>query len=227
MKNIFCFLMLLFTTISFAQGFDESKFLGTWTLETMNGKALDKGIAMKLVVEEGNLAMMSPNQTVDCEWSFSPDKTHIYSSNERSDEEWKIIELTENKLVFSDRGQKMQFKKVASYQKPKTEEELDPNILTGVAIESEKQLLGDWHIVKADGKDIAKENLGFSFRPKGGMLYRFLAMDTPASWELSEDKKIILITAFNGLTEKWVIRKYADKELVIYVSGKLFSCKRK
>ena len=227
MRFIMSIIFLFISIVLFAQDFDPSMFPGTWKLELMNAKDLPNVIDLQLEVSEETMILKSPTEEVSCSWAFSPDRKFIYSSNEKSDEEWKILELTDKKLVFLDKDQKMQFVKTVVYKRPKTAEELDPMLLEGIEISSEKQLYGDWKLVKIEKDVLDQDDLGINLRPKGGMHYTFFATDSPASWILNEDKKSLTITAFNGLEEKWVIKHFTGSELLIYTGGKNFTFKRK
>jgi hypothetical protein len=90
------------------------------------------------------------------------------------------------------------------------------------SLERDKLLLGDWKLLKIDSKDVSKEALSLSFRPKGGIYYNFGGIPTPASWALNEDKKSLKITAYNGLSETWVINSFNKDELKIYADGKYY-----
>lgn len=117
MKNIYLLLFLLLAQSIAAQNHSEETFLGCWKLTSVNGKKISAGIVMNLVVEPGKMSINNEFEVVNCSWVFSDNMQYIYCSNDKSDEDWQLLELSESRLLFVDKGQKMEFMKTAKYKK--------------------------------------------------------------------------------------------------------------
>ena len=219
-KIIILLSFFLFSSI-YAQNYSDDNLLGYWKLQNIDGKKISSGIAMNLNIEPEKMIISNNFEDINCNWSFSNNRKYIYCSNEKSDEDWLLVELTENRLVIVDNGKKMEFIKTAKYKKPL---QRDPyaEVIKTESIERDKLLLGDWKLLKIDSKSLSSKNYSLSFRPKGGLSYNFGGIQTSASWILNDDKKSIKITAYNGLSETWVINSFNKDELKIYVAGKYY-----
>jgi hypothetical protein len=187
----------------------------------MDAKKLLPGLSMTLKVEPESMIISNEFDEINCRWAFSNNGKYIYCSNEKSDEDWLLIELSDSRLVFMDNGKKMEFLKTEKYIRPVSNDHF-ADLTRTASLERDKLLLGDWKLQKIDSKDVSKEALSLSFRPKGGIYYNFGGIPTPASWSLNEDKKSLKITAYNGLSETWVINSFNRDELKIYADGKYY-----
>jgi hypothetical protein len=225
MDKIFVFLYLLFFSALSAQNYSDDNLLGTWKLQYIDEKKIMSGISMKLKIDPETMIISNEFDEVNCSWSFSNNRKYIYCSNEKSDEDWLLVELTETKLVFVDKGKKMEFLKTSKYQKP-VQKNPYAEVNKTETIEREKLLLGDWRLLKIDSKILTNKDYSLSFRPKGGLYYNFGGIPTPAFWVLNEDKKSLKITAYNGLSETWIINIFQADELKLYVEGKYYYFKR-
>jgi hypothetical protein len=225
MDKLLIFLYLFFFSVLTAQNYSDDNLLGSWKLQYIDGKKLLTGISMNLKIEPEAIIISNEFDEVNCSWSFSNNRKYIYCSNEKSDEDWLLVELTESKLVFVDSGKKMEFIKTAKYKKP-VQKNPYAEVNKTETIEREKLLLGDWRLLKIDSKVLTNQDYSLSFRPKGGLYYNFGGIPTPAFWALNEDKKSLAITAFNGLSEKWIINTFQADELKLYVDGKYYYFKR-
>jgi len=200
--------------------------LGTWKLQSMDAKKLMPGISMTLKVAPESMIISNDFDEINCSWSFSNDGKYIYCSNEKSDEDWLLLELSDTKLIVVDKGKKMEFLRTAAYKKP-VQKDLYAEVKKTETVDREKLLLGDWNLIKIDSKDMNKEGFSLSFRPKGSIYYNFGGIPTPAFWSLNEDKKSLKITAYNGLSENWVINSFTNDELKLYVDRKYYIFFRK
>jgi hypothetical protein len=221
MRLILFLALLFFFNPLFAQNESGDKLLGTWKLQSMDAKKLLPGLSMTLKVEPESMIISNEFDEINCSWAFSNNGKYIYCSNEKSDEDWLLIELSDSRLVFMDKGKKMEFLKTEKFRKPVSKDHF-ADVTKTASLERDKLLLGDWKLLKIDSKDVSKEALSLSFRPKGGIYYNFGGIPTPASWALNEDKKSLKITAYNGLSETWVINSFNKDELKIYVDGKYY-----
>jgi hypothetical protein len=221
MRLILFLALLLFLNPLFAQNESNDKLLGTWKLQSIDVKKLMTGISMTLKVEPERMIISNEFDEINCSWAFSNNGKYIYCSNEKSDEEWLLIELSDNRLIVVDKGKKMEFLRTAVYKKP-LQKDIFAEVNKTESVDREKLLLGDWNLKKIDSKDMSKAQFSLSFRPKGGIYYNFGGIPTPASWALNEDKKSLTITAYNGLSETWVINSFNKDELKIYVDGKYY-----
>jgi hypothetical protein len=221
MRFILFLAIIFFLNPLFAQNDSKDKLLGSWKLQSMDAKKLMPGISMSLKVEPETMIILNDFDEINCNWAFSNNGKYIYCSNDKSDEEWQLIELSDTRLIVVDKGRKMEFLRTAAYKKP-VQKDIFAEVNKTETVDREKLLLGDWNLVKIDSKDISKAQYSLSFRPKGGIYYNFGGIPTPASWALNEDKKSLTITAYNGLSETWVINSFDKDELKIYVAGKYY-----
>ncbi len=221
MRLILFLAIIFFFNPLFAQNESKDKLLGSWKLQSMDAKKLMPGISMSLKVEPETMIISNDFDEINCSWAFSNNGKYIYCSNDKSDEEWLLIELSDTRLIVVDKGKKMEFLRTAAYKKP-LQKDIFAEVNKTETVDREKLLLGDWNLVKIDSKDISNAQYSLSFRPKGGIYYNFGGIPTPASWALNEDKKSLTITAYNGLSETWVINSFDKDELKIYVAGKYY-----
>jgi hypothetical protein len=223
-KIILLLSFFLFSSI-YAQNYSDDNLLGYWKIQNIDGKKLSSGIAMNLNIEPGKMIISNNFEEINCSWSFSNNRKYIYCSNEKSDEDWLLVELTESRLVIVDKGKKMEFLKTAKYNGP-LQRDSYAEVNKTESIEIEKHLLGDWRLIKIDSKVMKNNEYSLSFRPKGGLSYNFEGIQTSASWALNDDKKSLKITAFNGLSETWVItwiiNTFQADEMKLYVAGKYY-----
>ncbi len=221
MRLILFLAIIFFLNPLFAQDESKDKLLGSWKLQSMDAKKLMPGISMSLKVEPETIIISNDFDEINCNWAFSNNGKYIYCSNDKSDEEWLLIELSDTRLIVVDKGKKMEFLRTAAYKKP-LQKDIFAEVNKTETVDREKLLLGDWNLEKIDSKDISNAQYSLSFRPKGGIYYNFGGIPTPASWALNEDKKSLTITAYNGLSETWVINSFNKDELKIYADGKYY-----
>lgn len=221
MRLIFLLSLIIYLQPLIAQNYSNEKLFGSWKLQSVDAKKLMSGISMTLKVEPETMIISNDFDEINCSWAFSNNGKYIYCSNEKSDEEWLLIELSDNRLIVVDKGKKMEFLRTAAYKKP-VQKDIFAEVNKTETVDREKLLLGDWNLIKIDSKDMSKAQYSLSFRPKGGIYYNFGGIPTPASWALNEDKKSLTITAYNGLSETWVINSFNKDELKIYADGKYY-----
>lgn len=176
---------------------------------------------MDLIVEPDKMLISNDFDEINCSWTFSENRKYIYCSNEKSDEDWLLLELTDTKLLFVDKGKKMEFLKTAKYKKP-IEKDPYANLSNTEIIDREKYLIGDWKLIKINEKMLGKDEISLSFRPKGALYWNFWGMPSSATWSLNEDKKSMSITAYNGQSEQWIIHSFKTNELKCYVADKYY-----
>jgi hypothetical protein len=133
MRLILFLALLFFLNPLFAQNESNDKLLGTWKLQSIDAKKLMTGISMTLKVEPERMIISNEFDEINCSWAFSNNGKYIYCSNEKSDEEWLLIELSDNRLIVVDKGKKMEFLRTAAYKKPVQKdifaEVIKPNLL--------------------------------------------------------------------------------------------------
>lgn len=226
MNRILFFLFAISIQPLFGQNVSLEKLLGTWKLQNIDSKKLVSGISMTLKVEPETMLISNEFDEIKSNWEFSENGKYIYYSNDKSDEDWLLIELSDTKLIIEERGVKMEFLKTEKYKKNIVEDPYD-NLNKTDIIDRDKLILGDWKINKIESQDKTKDGLSLSFRPKGSMYYNFGAMPTPANWTLNNDKKSLTITAYNSISEIWVINKFSKDELILYIDKKRYFLSRK
>jgi hypothetical protein len=221
MKKIYLLFFIGCFHLLNAQNYSNGNLLGTWKLQSIDGKKLSAGITMDLIVEPDKMLISNDFDEINCSWTFSENRKYIYCSNEKSDEDWLLLELTDTKLLFVDKGKKMEFLKTAKYKKP-IQKDPYANLSNTDIIDSEKYLIGDWKLIKINEKMLGKDEISLSFRPKGALYWNFWGMPSSATWSLNEDKKSMLVTAYNGQSEQWIIHSFKTNELKCYVADKYY-----